>query len=279
MAVKVITDSTADLSPELAQELGIGVVPIYVRFGNDVYRDGVDLGSDDFFEKLTTTAAHPATSQPTPADFSGIYSKHSKNTDGIISIHISSKISGTYNSALLAKAMFEPACPIEVVDSMFNSGGLALVVLAAARLARRGKSLPEVLEETHKAIRQIEMLGMFDTMKYLARSGRVNRAIAATGNILNVKPLLTFRDGEIVRAGMVRAVSRGMDELYNFVSSRENIRELVIVHSTAPERADALRTRLGPIFPAKKTIVLKMGAALGANGGPGVILVALRAGE
>jgi DegV family protein with EDD domain len=279
MAVKVITDSTADLSPEIIKRFNIGVVPIYVRFGNDVYRDGIDLSSDGFFEKLTTSIIHPATSQPTPADFSGIYAKHSGNSDGIISIHISSKISGTCNSALVAKAMFESSCPIEVVDSTFNSGGLALVVMAAARLARRGKSLPEVLKETRLAISQIEMLGMFDTMKYLARSGRVNRAIAATSNILNVKPLLTFRDGEIVRAGMVRAVSRGMDHICDFVSSKENIRELVIVHSAAPERAAELRQRLDSLFPAKKIVVLKMGAALGANGGPGVILVALRVSD
>ena len=279
MAVKVITDSTADLSPEIAQELDIGVVPIYVRFGNDVYRDGIDLSSDEFFRKLTTNTTHPATSQPTPADFSGIYAKHSGNTDGIISIHISSKISGTCSSALLAKSMFESSCPIEVVDSMFNSGGLALVVLAAARLSRAGKSLPEVLEETNQAIRQIEMLGMFDTMKYLARSGRVNRAIAATGNILNVKPLLTFRDGEIVRAGMVRAISRGMDQLYDFVRLKEDIREMVIVHSAVPELANEFRARLGSLFPAEEITVLKMGAALGANGGPGVILVALRVSD
>ncbi len=279
MAVKVITDSTADLSPEIAREWDIGVVPIYVRFGSDVYRDGVDLDSDGFFKMLITTTSHPATSQPTPADFSGIYAKHSENADGIISIHISSKISGTCDSALLAKAMFESSCPIEVVDSTFNSGGLALVVLTAARLARAGKGLVEVLEETKRTIRQIEMLGMFDTMKYLARSGRVNRAIAATGNILNVRPLLTFRDGEIVRAGMVRAVSRGMDHIYDFVRSRENIRELVIVHSAVPERADELRRRLGSLFPAEEIIVLKMGAALGANGGPGVILVALRTSD
>jgi len=279
MAVKVITDSTADLSPELARELNIGVVPIYVRFGNDVYRDGVDLDSDGFFEMLTGPTPHPATSQPTPADFSGIYAKNSGNTDGIISIHISSKISGTYNSALLAKSMFESSCPIEVVDSMFNSGGLALVVLAAARLAQVGKSLPEVLEETNQAIHQIEMLGMFDTMKYLARSGRVNRAIAATGNILNVKPLLTFRNGEIVRAGMVRAVSSGVKQLYDFVRSKENIREIVIVHSAVPELANEFRARLGSLFPAEEITILKMGAALGANGGPGVILVALRVSD
>lgn len=279
MAVKVITDSTADLSPELAQEWDIGVVPIYVRFGDEVYRDGVDLDSDEFFKKLTSIAPHPSTSQPAPADFSGIYSKYMGNTDGIISIHISSKISGTCNSALLAKAMFESSCPIEVVDSTFNSGGLALVILAAARLAQAGKSLPEVLEGTKQAIRQVEMLGMFDTMKYLARSGRINRAIAATGNVLNVKPLLTFRNGEIVRAGMVRAVSRGMDHIYDFVRSKENIREMVVVHSAAPERADELRLRLGSLFPAEEITVLRMGAALGANGGPGVILVALRVGD
>ena len=276
MAVKVITDSTADLSPEIAQEWDIGVVPIYVRFGGDVYRDGIDLDSDEFFKKLTTATSHPATSQATPADFSGIYSRHSGNADGIISIHVSSKISGTCDSALLAKAMFESSCPIEVVDSTFNSGGLALVVLAAARLARAGKSLPEVLEEAKLAIRQIEMLGVFDTMKYLARSGRVNRAIAATGSILNVRPLITFRDGEIVRAGMVRAVSRGMDHIYDFVRSKEKIREMVIVHSAVPELANELRLRLGSLFPVEEIIILKMGAALGANGGPGVVMVALR---
>jgi DegV family protein with EDD domain len=278
MVVKVITDSTADLSPEIVQEMDIGVVPIYVRFGNDVYRDGVDLDSDGFFRMLTMTTSRPATSQPTPADFSGIYAKHAGNSDGIISIHISSKISGTCNSALLAKAMFDSLCPIEVVDSTFNSGGLALVVLAAARLAQAGKNLPEVLKETKLAISQIEMLGMFDTMKYLARSGRVNRAIAATGNILNVKPLLTFRGGEIVRAGMVRAATRGMDHIYDFVRSKKDIRELVIVHSAAPERANELRMRLATLFLVEDILVLKMGAALGANGGPGVILVAIRAG-
>jgi DegV family protein with EDD domain len=120
---------------------------------------------------------------------------------------------------------------------------------------------------------------MFDTMKYLARSGRINRAIAVTGSILNVKPLLTFRSGEIVRAGVVRAVSTGMDHIYDFVRSKKNIREMLIVHSAAPEQAESLRKRLGSLFTAKEIMVLKMGAALGANGGPGVLLVALRVGD
>jgi len=279
MAVKVTTDSSADLSPEIAQELDIGVVPIYVRFGDEVYRDGIDLDSDEFFKKLTGTVPHPVTSQPTPADFSGIYSKHSGNNDGIISIHISSKINGTCNSAMLAKAMFESSCPIEVVDSTFNSGGLALVVLAAARLARAGKGLLEVLEETNLAIRQIEILGIFDTMKYQAWSGRVNRAIAVTGSRLNLKPLITFRNGEIVRADIVRTVAIGMDHIYDFVRSKEDIREIVIVHGAVPELANALRLRLDSFLPADEIIVLKMGAALGVNSGPGAILVALRVGD
>jgi DegV family protein with EDD domain len=279
MSVKVITDSSADLSPEIAQELDIGVVPIYARFGDEVYRDGIDLDSDEFFIKLTGSTPHPVISQPTPADFSGIYSKYSGNSDGIVSIHISSKINDTCNSARLAKAVFESSCPIEFVDSTFNSGGLALVVLAAARLALAGKGLLEVLEETRLAIRQIEILGIFDTMKYQTWSGRVNRAIAATGNILNVKPLITFRDGKIVRAGMVRTVASGIDRIYNFVRSKENIREMVIVHGAAPELANAFKLRLGSLLPAEEIIVLKMGAALGVNSGPGAILVALRVGD
>ena len=279
MAVKVTTDSSADLSPEIAQELDIGVVPIYVRFGDEVYRDGIDLDSDEFFKKLTGSTPHPVISQPTPADFSGIYSKHSGNSDGIVSIHISSKINDTCNSARLAKAVFESSCPIEVVDSTFNSGGLALVVLAAARLARAGKGLLEVLEETNLAIRQIEILGIFDTMKYQAWSGRVNRAIAVTGSRLNLKPLITFRNGEIVRADIVRTVAIGMDHIYDFVRSKEDIREIVIVHGAVPELANALRLRLDSFLPADEIIVLKMGAALGVNSGPGAILVALRVGD
>jgi len=276
MSVRVITDSTSDIPAGIAQDLGITVVPIYVRFGNTVYRDGLDITTAEFYQMLLTSAVHPATSQPTPEDFSRAYSEQAGEADGIVSIHISSRISGTYNSALLARSMQVNPSSIEVVDSRLNSGGLALVVMEAARTAAAGADLAAVLDATHRAMATTDMLGVFDTMKYLARSGRVSRAIAAAGGVLNVKPLLTFRDGEIVRAGMLRTVSRAMDRLYEFVASQPGIRELALVHSAAPELAEELRQRLGTVFPAKETLVLELGAGLGVHGGPGVLLAAVR---
>jgi DegV family protein with EDD domain len=276
MTVQVITDSTSDISQDIAEKLGIRIVPIYVRFGDKVYRDGVDIDSDTFYKKLLTSPVHPATSQPTPEDFESVYREYCKNTDGIISIHVSSRISGTYNSALIAKKMLASNCPIEIIDSRFNSGGLALITMAAARMVRAGQSLPVIIDEIKKSISQIHMFGVFNTMKYLARSGRVNRAIVAAAGILNVKPLLTFRDGEVIRAGLVRSISCGMDRICKFVEEKRNINEMVIIHSAIPEQAEKLKGRLGQFFPIEKIDIMKLGAGLGVHGGPGVLLVSVR---
>lgn len=276
MAVKVITDSTSDIDPELARQLDITVVPVYVRFGDKVYRDGVDITSREFYEKLTTTPVHPATSQPPPEDFARVYSQYCHSVDGIVSVHISARVSGTLNSAILAARAIEPPCPIEVIDSRFNSVGLALVAMAAARSAKAGNGIKEVVGAARKAVRQVRMFGMFGTMKYLARSGRVSRAIAMAADILDVKPLLTFKDGQIVRAGLVRTASKGIDRLVRFVAGRTNIRELSIVHSQVPEQAAELRKRLGAFFPEDKILTAQLGASLGVHGGPGVLVLALR---
>ena len=276
MTVKVITDSTSDIGPELAEALNITVVPIYVRFGDQVYWDGIDITSDEFYERLTVSPVHPATSLPTPGDFAGVYSEYVNRSDGIVSIHISSKLSGTCGSALLAKKMVGGACPIEVVDSKFNSVGTGLVVIAAARLAQSGESLSEVVAEAYKAIEQVHMFGMFETMKYLARSGRVDKTIAAAAGILKVMPLLTFKNGEIVRAGLVRTIAKGMDRIYDFVKNRVPVRELSIVHSAIPDQANQLRKRLGVLFPEDNIPIVKLGAGLGVHGGPGVLVLALR---
>ncbi len=276
MKVQVITDSTSDIPPELAKELGIRVVPIYLRFGDKIYRDGEDIQISEFYRMLLTSPVHPATSQPTPEDFESVFSEYCDKVDGIVSVHISSQISGTYNSALLAKKMLESKCPIEVIDSQFNSGGLALVAMAAARLAQDGKSVEEIAADTREMTKKVHMFGMFETMKYLARSGRVSRAIVSAANILKVMPLLTFHEGEIVRAGLVRSVSKGMNRIYEYVERIKDIAELVIVHSEVPEHAENLKKRIGKLFPEEQIMTLKLGAGLGVHGGPGVLLVALR---
>ncbi len=275
MTVQVITDSTSDIPPELAAELNIGIVPIYVHFGDKTYRDGRDLKGDEFYSLLTTSPVHPSTSQPNPNDFATVYKEYSRKADGIVSIHISSRISGTYNSAVLACELVED-CPVEVIDSRFNSAGLGLVVTAAARLARKDASMTEVVREANNAIRQVNMFGMFSTMKYLVRSGRVNKTIATASDFLHVIPLLTFHDGEIVRAGLVRSIARGMDRIYNFVKSNLPVSELTIVHSAIKDQALELKNRLSEYMPEGSISIAQLGASLGVHGGPGVLLGAIR---
>ena len=276
MKVQVITDSTADIPPELARELGIGVVPIYIRFGEKTYRDGVDIGNEEFYSMLASSKVHPATSQPNPEDFASVYKEYCDKTEGIVSIHISSRISGTFNSATIAKNTLGSRCPIEVIDSRFNSAGLHLVVIAAARLTHLGANLAEVVSESNSAIKQVGMFGIFETMKYLARSGRVNKTIAAASRILNVMPLLTFKDGEIVRAGLVRTVTKGMDRICEFVKNNTPISELVIVHSRIADQAEVLKKRLSEFIKEEAISINELGAGLGVHGGPGVLLAALR---
>ncbi|MFC2004001.1 DegV family protein [Chloroflexota bacterium] len=276
MTVKIVTDSTADISPEVIKDLGITVVPVYVRFGDEVYRDGVDISKGSFYERLLISSVPPSTSQPTPQDFTSVYSDCTKEVDGIISIHVSSKVSGTYNSALQGKNMVKEKCQIEVFDSKVTSAGLALVVMAAARVARATGSFRDVFEETQRAIEQVHMLGIFDTMRYLVLGGRLNNATAVVASILNIKPLLTFKDGEIIRAGLVHTYQQGIDRLYNYVESSVAVQEVVIAYSTVPEKANGLKTRLGTILTEENIYITQLGAGLGSHGGLGALMLALR---
>ena len=152
MTVKIVTDSTADIPESTARELGITVVPVYVRFGDKAYRDGVDITHDEFYSKLQESPVHPTTSQPPPTDFADVYRKLADEADALVSIHVTGKLSGTYNSALEGKRMTDTGCQIEVVDSRSVSMGLGLVAITAARIASVGEHLPRVMEEIKQAV-------------------------------------------------------------------------------------------------------------------------------
>jgi len=277
MTVKIITDSTADLPPQVAQELGITVVPVYLRFGEKVYRDGIDMGHDEFYRKLAEGSVQPATSQPTPADFAYAYKKLSKESDEMVSIHVTGKLSGTCNAALQgSRELVESGCRIEVIDSLSTSMGLGMIAMAAARSAGAGENLQAVRDEVMEVIPRIRLFGVFDTLKYLARSGRIGKAKALLGSVLNVKPVLAMRDGELVPAGLVRTRSRGIDRLYEMLKNALNIQELAIVHSTTPDEAASLKERIASIFDRKAIHISRLGPALGVHGGPGALILALR---
>ena len=276
MAVKIVTDSGSDLPVELVQALGITIVPVYIYFGDKAYRDWVDIGPDELYKRLSEGPVHPTTTQPMPIDFANVYRELSKETDEILSVHLPAKISGTYNSALQGKEMAETKCRIEVVDSLSVSMGLGLVAIAAARKAQAGGSLAEVMEETTKAVEQVQILGLLDTLKYLLLGGRITKARATVGSLLKVKPILTTRDGELVQAGLARSYPKGMDQLFEFVKNIPHVQEVAIVQSTVPDAANTLKERIGSIINKEQIHMARLGAGLGVHGGPGTLIVAAR---
>jgi DegV family protein with EDD domain len=276
IVIKIVTDSTADLPSQLAEELGITVVPVYVRFGEQVYRDRVDISEDEFYERLTHDPVHPNTTQPTPQDFADVYQKLSQEADGIVSIHVSGKLSGTCNSALMAKGMLETECPIEVIDSETLSMSLGLTAIVAAQMAKAGESLDKVVEETKQAIHKIHLFALLDTLEYLKRGGRIGKVKALLGSVLNVKPMLAVKDGELVPVGQVRTRAKGIDKLFDFVKNTADIQDLAVVYNTTPDEAQNLAERIGSVFDREKIRLARLGPGLGVHGGPGAMIVALR---
>ena len=262
MTVKIVTDSTADIPPSIAEALDISTVPVYVRCGRQVYRDIIEISHDELYTKLADDPVHPTTSQPSPGD-------------EIVSIHVSSKLSGTYNAALQGRELVEGS-HIEVFDSGSLSMGLGLTVMAAARLAKAGQGLAAVLAEVRAAISQSRAFGLLDSLKYLAKGGRVGKAKALVGGLLNVKPLLVLKDGELHPSGLVRNRRRGLERLFEYVKGAPSLREVAIVYSTAPDEAQALKERLTAVIDKNRIHISQLGPALGVHGGPGTLLVALK---
>jgi len=211
-----------------------------------------------------------------PVDFTNAYKELSKDADAIVSIHLPAPLSGTYNSALQGKELAEVKCPVEVVDSFSLSMGLGLVTMAAARVAQAGGSLSEVMEETRKAIDQVEIRGLLDTLTYLLKGGRITKARATVGSLLNIKPILKTVNGELIQAARARSFSKGMDILFEFAKDTPGLQEVAIVHSTVPEEANLLKERLSSIIGEKRIHMARLGAGLGVHGGPGTLLVAVK---
>jgi DegV family protein with EDD domain len=276
MTVKIVTDTGADIPTDLLKDLNITAVPLYIYFGDKVYKDGVDIGPDELYKRLVDGPIHPTTTQPIPADFTDAYQEIAKETDEIVSIHLSSKVSGTYNSAILGKESLKDKCHIEVVDSTSLSMGLGLITLAAARVAQAGGTLQQVVEEANKCSKKTQMMAVLATLKYLLAGGRITKARATIGSLLHVKPLLTMHEGELIQAGLARSYAKGIDKLYEFVKNTKNIREMAIVHSTVAEEADLLKKRLSSVVAEEKIIMARISAALGVHGGPGTLIAAVR---
>jgi DegV family protein with EDD domain len=277
MTVKIVTDSCSDIPQEEAKRLSVIVVPGYLRFGSEVYRDGVDIDSDEFYRKLATGQVHPSTATPSPGDFAKVYEEAARETNEIVSVHVTKKHSAVYNAALIGKEVAEgKGCRIEVVDSCGMTIWQGLVAIAAAKAAEAGQSLLQVVDEAHETIRQLRALALLDTLKYAVKGGRLSNAVFAVESLLSLKVFLTLRDGQIRPAGLTRTRSKGLDRLREFIKSAVHIEDLVIAYSTTPDEANTLANYACSLFPNIVPRIARLGPLLGVHAGPGALAIAIR---
>ncbi len=276
MAVRIVTDSTADIPLQQAQALGITVVPLTVFFGEEAYLDGVELDNAGFYRKLQESKALPRTSQPPPAAFQEAYTRlMNEGADGILSVHLSSKLSGTYQSACSARDSLPEhmrRVPIEVVDSLSISVGMGIPILRAAQEAREGLSLKEIKAHVLDQLSRTRILAVLDTLEYVKRGGRIGRARALLGNMLSVKPILSLKDGEVFPVEQPRTRSKAYERIAQLLANMGKLESVAIGEASTDvgqQLAAAIKATYSGNIP-----IYKLGAVLGTHSGPGTAAVA-----
>ncbi|MQF85419.1 MAG: DegV family protein [SAR202 cluster bacterium] len=275
--IALVTDSTCDLPKSVVKDKNITVIPLNVHFGEETFLDGIDLQSNEFFEKLSTSEIHPQTSQPSVGRFVKTYNDLLKKHDSILSLHISSKLSATYNSALQAQKEIGNE-KIKVIDSMNGTLGLGAIVHHIADLNQKGESFENLVKETEKIIPNAIFMGLVPTLEYLAKGGRIGKARAFMGSLLKIKPILSAVDGEIQSVGKARTLIKGMDFIVDEMKNRK-ISKLFIVHANHEERANLLKEKTKDLIDPKDVIIAEFGPVVGTHLGPGAFGVGFISSE
>jgi len=269
--VRIVTDSTCDLPAHIANELAITVVPLYVHFGTETYRDSIDLTTDDFYQKLAQSSVLPITSSPSPGEFAEVYDRLAEETDEILIITISSKLSATYKAALEANEVRISKARLEIIDSQSAIVWLGLITIAAAKVAQAGASLDEVIDVTRSSMQRVDFRTAFDTLEYLKRGGRIGTAQAFLGTMLKLNPVLTIRNGSTEGVARFRSRAKAIDYLCNFTMSFSNVEEIAIEDATTPDEVEILVERLSSRFPPNNIYQTKVSPVIGTHVGPRVL--------
>ena len=267
--VKIVTDSSAYLEPEVIEKYDIRVVPLKVAFGTDVYSEGVDITNEEFYQRLAKSRALPTTSQPSVGDFTKVYFELAQQGHPILSLHISSKLSGTSASALSAKNAL-PQAQIEIVDS--RTIAMGMMIVPAAEAAERGQTLSEIKSFIEMLNGCISGIGVLDTLEYLWKGGRIGAARALLGTLLRIKPVLTHQDGEVKVLTKTRTRNKAIDYMLKFVEKKVSGRTRLhgwIAHSRVLEAAQAFERRLRENFDWVELRLFELGPVFGTHMGPG----------
>lgn len=279
----IVADSTADIPQSIASELGIHIVPMRLAFGDQSFVEGVDITAEEFYAKLTKSRELPTTSQTSPSQYAKVYRGLLDAHPGapIISIHISSGMSGTYQSARLAKEMIEEELGqesgITVIDSLCASYGFGLQVVHAARLAGQGATVERIREEVERLGRERRLYFLVDTLDYLQKGGRIGKAAAILGNLLNIKPILSVdREGVIYAVdkarGRKKALSRVIELFVNDFGESKDL-NVAVCDGVNPEGAAEMLSLLSQHFTLHEVVRTSIGAVVGTHVGPGILAV------
>ncbi|MCH7642228.1 MAG: DegV family protein [Chloroflexi bacterium] len=270
MTIAIVTDSTADLPGDLVEKHGITVVPLIVRFGMEEFKDGVEIDSDEFYRRLEAESDLPTTSQPSPGDFAEVYQKLAADHDGIVSVHLSGKLSQTINSANQgAREVTVDGLRIETIDTGQATIPLGLIVIEAAISAASGATIDEVVAATKDAMGRARFYGMVDTLEYLVKGGRIGRAKGFIGGLLKVTPIITFEDGESSPVASPRTRRRAIEQIKALVEEAAPFDHLAVYYSTEPEELEKLSRDLAHLAPKDGVITSRIGAVVGTYAGPG----------
>lgn len=275
MTLRIIADSTADLDAATAKAFRIAIVPLTVYFGDQAYLDGIELTSAEFFSRLPNANPLPRTAAPAPGAFLEVFNQLAGEADEILCVTISEKLSGTANAARAARELFREPRRIDIVDSLGTTAATANIAVTAAHAAKAGLNLETASRIARSAAERQKILIGLETLQYLQRGGRIGRARAFLGGILNVKPLLTLREGEVAPAVRVRSRARMEEQLYQFAVSHREAELIRIVHAAAAEDCERLAERVRGALPGVPVATGWIGPAVGVYTGPGALGVAL----
>jgi DegV family protein with EDD domain len=279
--IAIVTDSTCSMPKELIEKYNITVAPQVLIWGKETFEDGVDITPSDFYTRLKTATVMPSTSQATIGKFLEIYKSLLEQDYQILSILISSKLSGTVNSAVQAKAMLAPDAPVEIVDSNSTAMALGFHVLTVARAIEQGASLAECVELAQKASQNTGIFFAVATLEFLHRGGRIGGASRFLGTVLNFKPILELRDGRVEAAERVRTRTKSLNRIIELaeekIGGRTPVR-IASIHASAPEDARIVLEEATKKFNPVESYSSEVSPAIGANIGPGVVGLVYMAG-
>jgi DegV family protein with EDD domain len=272
--VRVVTDSACDLTDEVLAEMGVGLVPLRVRFGSEELTDRTQLSTKEFWSRLQSFDGMPETSAPSPGQFQAAFEAMAADgAQAVVCVNLSSKLSATIEAARQAARALEGSIRVRVVDSLSATMGEGLVVLEAAARAGRGGTLDEVAEAAERVVEQVNVYGAVDTLEYLKRGGRIGGARALLGSVLSIKPVIRVADGVVEKESSQRTRGRSLRYLADKLSAAGPIARLAVFGADAPDM-DQFLTLLDDLHPTEKVLLGEVGPVIGSHTGPGAIGVA-----